>query len=125
MITTGSEVRPCLDAAARLREEGIEVRVVDMHTISPIDADEVIAAARETAAVLTVEEHNVSGGLGSAVAEVLLESGVPTRFLRAGVSDEFVLLGPPAALYAHYELDAEGVAARARRFLARDVDKSS
>ncbi len=125
IITTGSEVRPCLDAAAELREEGIEVRVVDMHTISPLDADEVVAAARETAAVLTVEEHNVTGGLGSAVAEILLESGVPTRFLRAGIPDEFVLLGPPAALYAHYELDAQGVAARARRFLARGVVESS
>jgi transketolase len=125
MIATGSEVRPCLDAAAQLREEGVEVRVVDMHTISPIDVDEVVAAARETAAVLTVEEHNVTGGLGSAVAEILLESGVATRFLRAGIPDEFVLIGPPAALYAHYELDAEGVAARARRFLARGVNESS
>jgi len=125
MITTGTQVRPCLDAAAQLGAEGIRVRVVDMHTISPIDVDEVVAAARETAAVLTVEEHNVTGGLGSAVAEVLLESGVATRFLRAGVPDEFVLLGPPAALYAHYELDAPGVAARARRFLARDMTHSS
>jgi transketolase len=89
-----------------------------MHTISPIDADEIIAAAAQTAAVMTVEEHNVTGGLGSAVAETLLESGAAVRFRRAGVPDEHVVLGPPAALYAHYQLDSGGIVARARRFLA-------
>jgi transketolase len=119
LITTGSQVRPCLDAAALLAEQdGLAVRVVDMHTISPINADEAIAAASETAAVMTVEEHNVTGGLGSAVAEVLLEAGAAVPFRRHGVPDEHVVLGPPAALYAHYELDAAGIAARARRFLA-------
>jgi transketolase len=116
LITTGTEVRPCLDAAVRLRKDGIKVRVIDMHTISPIDVGEAVAAAR-TGAVMTVEEHNVTGGLGSAVAEVLLEAGVTTRFRRAGIPDQHVVLGPPAALYAHYELDAAGVEARARRFL--------
>jgi transketolase len=118
LVTHGAEVRPCIDAAEVLRAEGIGVRVVDMHTISDIDATEIFAAAKETGAVMTVEEHNVTGGLGSAVAETLLEAGVTTRFLRAGVPDEHVLLGPPAGLYAHYELDAAGVAARVRRFLA-------
>jgi transketolase len=118
LITTGAELRPCLDAAELLRQDGVGVRVVDMHTISSIDADEVIAAANETGAVMTVEEHNITGGLGSAVAEVLVEAGVGIRFLRAGIPDEFVLLGPPAGLYAHYELDANGIVARARRFLA-------
>jgi transketolase len=118
LITTGSQVRPCLDAAALLAEDGLAVRVVDMHTISPINADEAIAAAAETAAVMTVEEHNVTGGLGSAVAEVLLEAGASVPFRRHGVPDEHVVLGPPAALYAHYELDAAGIAGRARRFLA-------
>jgi transketolase len=118
LITTGSQVRPCLDAAALLAADGIAVRVVDMHTISPLDTDEAVAAATETAAVMTVEEHNVTGGLGSAVAEVLLEAGAAVPFRRAGVPDEHVVLGPPAALYAHYELDAAGIAGRARRFLA-------
>jgi len=118
LITHGAEVRPCLDAAEALGRDGIGVRVVDMHTISDIDATEVFAAAKETGAILTVEEHNITGGMGSAVAETLLEAGVMTRFLRAGVPDEHVLLGPPAGLYAHYELDAAGVEARARRFLS-------
>jgi transketolase len=118
LITTGSQVRSCIDAAGLLRAEGIAVRVVDMHTISPIDTGEVVAAATQTAAVMTVEEHNVTGGLGSAVAETLAESGITTRFRRVGVPDEHVILGPPAALYSHYELNSDGIAARARRFLA-------
>jgi transketolase len=117
LIATGTELRPCLDAAVILSLEGLAVRVVDMHTVSDIDAEEVMAAATETAAVMTVEEHNVTGGLGSAVAETLLDTGVSTRFMRVGVPDVHVVLGPPAALYAHYELDDQGIAARARRFL--------
>jgi transketolase len=116
IIACGTVVRPSLDAAERLSAEGVSVRVVDMHTLKPLDADEVRAAARETAAVLTVEEHNVIGGLGSAVAEVLVdEPRVP--FLRHGVPDAFAPVGPPAALYAHYRLDAEGIAAVARELL--------
>ncbi len=117
IIATGAEVRPSLDAAESLMAEGIAARVVDMHTISPIDRCEIEAAARETAAVMTVEEHNVTGGLGSAVAEVLIDCPrVP--FLRHGVPDEFAPIGPPAALYAHYRLDAPGIAALARELLS-------
>lgn len=118
IIACGSVVRACLDAAEALAERGIEARVIDMHTIKPLDAAAVRKAARETGAVLTVEEHNVTGGLGSAVAEVLVEAPrVP--FLRHGVPDEFVPVGPPAALYAKYKLDAAGIAGKARSFLAR------
>jgi transketolase len=116
IIATGSQVHASLAAADRLAEEGIKVRVVDMHTIKPLDTDAVRAAARETGAILTVEEHNVVGGLGSAVAEVLVEERrVPFR--RHGVMDEFSLIGPPAALYAHYRLDADGVTEVARELL--------
>ncbi|MGQ2909848.1 MAG: transketolase family protein [Aliihoeflea sp.] len=116
IIATGSQVHASLAAADRLAAEGIGVRVVDMHTIKPLDADAVRAAARETGAILTVEEHNVIGGLGSAVAEVLVEDArVPFR--RHGVMDEFSLIGPPAALYAHYRLDADGVTEVARELL--------
>jgi transketolase len=118
IVATGAQVRPSLDAAATLAAEGIEARVVDMHTIKPLDGDELRAAAAETGAVLTVEEHNVIGGLGSAAAEVLVECArVPFR--RHGVVDEYALIGPPAALYAHYRLDAPGVAQVARELLGR------
>jgi transketolase len=117
ILATGSEVRPALDAADLLADRGIAARVVDLYGIAPFDRDEVLAAARETPALLTVEEHNVTGGLGTAVAEVLADEDVATRFRRHGVPDEHVLLGPPAALYAHYRLDAPGIAAVAGEFL--------
>jgi transketolase len=116
IIATGAEVRPALDAAERLARDGISTRVVDMHTIKPLDVDEVVAAARETGAILTVEEHSVIGGLGSAVAEVLVDvDRLP--FKRHGIDDEFAPVGPPDGLYAHYKLDAEGIEVTARDLL--------
>ncbi len=117
IITTGSELWASLRAAERLAEDGVHVRVVDMHTISPLDVDEVLAAGRDTPAILTVEEHNRTGGLGSAVAETLMEHGVHPRFHRLGIPDEHVVIGPPAALYAHYQLDADGVELAMRELL--------
>jgi transketolase len=117
IIATGSEVRAALDAAETLAAEGVSARVLDMHTVKPLDIAAVRAAAAETGAILTVEEHNVIGGLGSAVAEVLVD--MPRiAFRRHGVPDEFAPVGPPAALYAHYRLDAAGVAQVARELLA-------
>jgi transketolase len=115
IITCGSQVRASLDAAAKLKEEGISVRVVDMFTIDSIDVDEVEAAA-QTGGILTVEEHNVTGGLGSAVADVLVN--MPrVKFRKHGIPDRFVEVGPPAALYSHYRLDSDGVAEVAREVL--------
>jgi transketolase len=116
IIATGSEVYPSLEAAAMLEAEGLSVRVLDMHTIKPLDVEAIRSAAGETGAILTVEEHNVIGGLGSAVAEVLVEmKRVP--FARHGIPDTYSLIGPPAALYAHYELDGAGIAKRARALI--------
>lgn len=116
-IAAGSEVRAALDAAGALEADGLTVRVVDMHTISPLDRAEIEAAARETGAIMTVEEHNITGGLGAAVAEVLVD--LPRLpFLRHGVPDCYVEVGPPAALYDKYQLDAPGITAVARKLLA-------
>ena len=120
IVATGSEVRACLDAADSLAADGIEARVVDMHTIDPLDRAEILAAASETGAVLTVEEHNVTGGLGSAVAETLADGGVGVRFRRHGVPDEHVVIGPPAALYNRYRLDAAGVELVARELIGAE-----
>jgi transketolase len=114
IIATGSEVAPSIRAAAQLSSEGIQARVVDMCTVQPLDRDEVLRAAAETGGILTVEEHNVTGGLGTAVAEVLADAGVSTRLVRLGVPDQYVEIGPPRALYAHYHLDAAGIAAATR-----------
>jgi len=118
IIATGSEVHPSLEAAGILAGEGHSVRVIDMHTIKPLDVDAVRAAATETGAILTVEEHNVIGGLGSAVAEVLVEMD-RVAFARHGIHDVYSLIGPPASLYAHYELDPAGIAKRAREVMTR------
>ncbi|GAA4560588.1 transketolase family protein [Pseudonocardia xishanensis] len=120
IIATGSEVHPALQAATELAAEGLSARVVDMWTISPLDRQAVLDAARTTGGVLTVEEANVTGGLGSAVAECLLDAGLAPRFRRHGVPDEHVPVGPPAALYAHYRLDGPGIAAVARELLTKE-----
>ena len=110
LITTGSEVHPTMAAADELSRRGIEARVVDMHTIKPLDTAEVLRAADECGAIVTIEEANRTGGLGSAVAEVLADEQRAVRFHRHGVPDEHVLIGPPAALYSHYRLDSTGIA---------------
>ena len=118
IIATGAVVRATLDAAALLAEDGIEARVLDMHTVKPLDIAALEAAARETGAILTVEEANIVGGLGGAAAEALVDlPRIPFR--RHGVPDEFAPVGPPAALYTHYRLDAAGIAAIARETLKR------
>jgi transketolase len=110
IVATGSEVAPSLQAAELLRADGYSVGVIDMFTISPLDTAAVLEAAARSAAILTVEEANVTNGLGSAVAECLLASGHPIpRFAKLGIPDEFAPVGPPAALYHHYSLDAEGI----------------
>ena len=117
ILTTGLPLRAALEAADMLAvKDGLSVRVVDMHTVKPIDVEAVIAAAA-TGVVLTVEEHNIIGGLGSAVAEVLAEAGTHCRFCRHGLPDEYALIGPPLALYAHYGLDAVGIARALRQLV--------
>lgn len=116
LIATGSSVHPTLEAAEQLREAGLSVGVLDMHTIKPLDRGAVLEAAR-SGRIMTVEEHNVLGGLGGAVAEVLAEAGAPAKLHRHGIQDEYSLVGPPTHLYKHYELDADGIARVAQRFV--------
>jgi transketolase len=119
IIATGSAVHPALTAAGLLRAEGQSVGVVDMHTVKPLDTAAVLAAARRSRVLMSVEEHTVLGGLGGAVAEVLTEHGAAVPLHRHGFRDEYSLIGPPTHLYAHYRLDADGIAAEARGALAR------
>ncbi|WP_313387980.1 transketolase family protein [Achromobacter aegrifaciens] len=117
IIACGITVHAALAAAEQLRGEGLSVGVIDMPTIKPLDRDAVLAAAGKSRVLMTVEEHNVLGGLGSAVAEVLADAGTGTRLLRHGIYDEYSLIAPPTTLYAHYKLDADGIADVARATL--------
>lgn len=116
LLATGSTVAPAVAAADLLARDGISARVIDVYSLSPLDEETIRAAAEETGVVLAVEEHNVTGGLGSAVAEVLA-GGPPVTFVRHGIPDEHVPIGPPTALYAHYRLDADGIAGVSRELL--------
>ncbi|WP_419340784.1 transketolase family protein [Achromobacter sp. PD1] len=117
IVACGITVHAALAAAEQLRGEGLSVGVIDMPTIKPLDRDAVLAAAGKSRVLMTVEEHNVLGGLGSAVAEVLADAGTGTRLRRHGIYDEYSLIAPPTTLYAHYKLDADGIADVARATL--------
>ena len=108
ILATGLEVGESLAAAEKLEAEGVSVRVINIHTIKPIDKDIVIKASKETKKLFTVEEHSIIGGLGSAVAEVLAEEN-PSPLYRIGVRDTFGESGPAVELLHKYKLDAEGI----------------
>nr|WP_148315466.1 transketolase family protein [Clostridium culturomicium] len=108
IIATGVMVEAALEAFNVLAEEGIKVRVVNMHTIKPIDEEAIISAARETGLIITAEEHSIIGGLGSAVAEVVT-GNCPVPVLRVGIKDVFGESGKPAELLKAYGLTAEDI----------------
>lgn len=108
IIATGLEVSESLEAAKLLEADGISAEVINIHTIKPLDAELVVAAAKKTGKVVTVEEHSIIGGLGGAVAEVLAERA-PTKMLRIGVNDTFGESGPAKALIEKYGLDAKSI----------------
>lgn len=110
IIACGLMVGEAMKAAAELEKKGISARVVDMFTVKPIDAEMVRKCAKETGAIVTAENHNVIGGLGDAVGAVLLENGVPVKFKKVGVNDEFGSVGPQDYLQKFYGLTADKVA---------------
>ena len=115
LIATGLMVSKTLEAAEVLAAEGINVRVVNIHTIKPIDKNIIIESAQKTQRIITIEEHNVIGGLGSAVAEVLAEN-YPTKMKFIGVKDKFGRSGKPADLMKAYGLTPEDIVAETREF---------
>jgi transketolase len=110
IVATGSMVLPSLGASELLGSRGISAGVLDMHTVKPLDVAAIRAAAERAPLMVTVEEHNRLGGLGSAVAEAVTEIDSEIVLRRHGIDDEFSLIGPPTHLYEHYRLDAGGIA---------------
>lgn len=120
IIACGALVGPAMEVAETLASEGIDVRVINMASIKPLDVDAVAKAAKETGAIVTAEEHNIYGGLGAAVAEAVTET-VPVPVERVGVKDTFGESGTPKELMAKYGLSAEYIVAAVRKVLERKL----
>ena len=119
IFACGMMVSEALAAADILADAGISAAVADVHTIKPLDKDFVLEQANKCGAALSVEEHTVLGGLGSAIAETLAEAGLGLPFRRLGLMDQFGQSGKPAELLKHYGLDGASIAAKAKEVLAK------
>ncbi len=115
LVATGLMVSEALEAAKQLENHGVSCEVINIHTIKPLDEALILASAKKTGAVVTVEEHSTIGGLGSAVADTLSEQ-LPTKLLKIGVRDVFGESGPAVELLHKYGLDAEGIATKVADF---------
>lgn len=116
IVATGAMVSNSLEAAERLAADGIEAKVINIHTIKPLDKELVVAAAKETGKVVTVEEHSVIGGLGSAVCDTLAQKA-PTQVMKIGMNDTFGESGSAVELLKKYKLDAESIYEKIKNFV--------
>jgi transketolase len=124
LICCGVTVLQAAEAARVLKDEdGLSVRVLNIHTIKPIDQAAILKAVVDTRRIITLEEHTVIGGLGSAVADVIAASGKGCAFEKVGLQDEFSLVGYPEDLYAHYKLDTSGIIEKVREVMGRDFEE--
>lgn len=124
IIACGSCVYQAVEAAKILNSvDGIKARVLNMHTIKLIDREAVLKAVHETRRIITVEDHNVIGGLGSAVAEVMAESGKACAFKKLGIPDVFSIIGLHEDLMACYKIDTNGILEGVRELMGRDFEE--
>jgi transketolase len=110
IIATGETVYPALQSAEKLAQQGINATVVSMHTIKPLDKELILQLAKDTAAILTVEEHSINGGLGEACASLLLQNKYNKPFKIMGIHDEYTVTGSQTEIFDHYGLSADGIA---------------
>jgi transketolase len=118
-IGTGETVVHCLLAAEKLAEEGLNCRVMSMHTLKPLDESAIVNAGRQCRAVITAEEHSIHGGLGEAAAAVLIQAGVSVPMKIVGIPDEDTVTGAQADIFRHYGLTMEGLTQTAKQLLAQ------
>ncbi|MDU6340452.1 MAG: transketolase C-terminal domain-containing protein [Clostridium sp.] len=119
IIAIGEMVKVALDAAKVLEEEGIKARVINMHTVKPLDEEIIIKAARETKGIITLEEHSINSGFGSMVAKIVSEN-CPRKMKIMGIPDEVTIAGNSKELFNHYGLTPENVANEARRLFSNE-----
>jgi transketolase len=120
ILSTGGVSYAALEAAKRLESKGIETVLVHIATVKPLDEEAILAVAKRVEHVITVEEHQVAGGFGSAVAELLSEQQ-PVSITRLGVHDQFGQSGEPQELLAHYGIDADAIEQAAEACLTKPV----
>jgi len=108
VFATGVAVAESLKAQEELEKEGINIRVIDVHTIKPIDREMIIKCAKETKKIITIEDHSVIGGLGSSICEVLAEE-YPTKVMRMGMKDRFGKSGKAEQLLKYFKIDSEAI----------------
>lgn len=124
IIATGITVLQASEAAKILKEtDKLSIRVLNMHTIKPLDEEAVLKAVVETRRIITFEDHNIHGGLGSAVADVIAKSGKGCAFEKVGIPDCFCIVGYPEDLYAHYGLDSNSIVDKIREIMGRDFEE--
>ncbi len=124
IICCGVTVLQAMEAARSLEEnDDLSVQVLNMHTIKPLDEEAVMEAVVNTRRIVTFEEHNVLGGLGSAVADVIAASGKGCAFAKVGIPDCYCLVGYPEDLYTHYKLDTDGIIDTVREIMGRDFEQ--
>ena len=123
IITCGIGVLQASEAVRMLQEDGLSIRILNMHTIKPIDTEAIMKAVTDTRRIITVEEHNTLGGLGSAVADVIAESGKGCAFRKLGLPDIYSEVGYPEDLYAYYKLNADGIAETIREVMKLEFEE--
>lgn len=116
IIATGETVKPAVDASKKLEERGIGCRVISMHTIKPLDEEIIIKAAKETKAIITIEEHSIYGGLGAAVSEVICQNS-PTKMKIIGIADEAPVTGNSKEVFNYYGLTCDNLVKVAQEIL--------
>lgn len=120
IIACGTPLQNAIEAVRQLeKEDGLKVRLINMHTIKPLDNAAVLSALEECGKIITLEDHNTIGGLGDAVASVVAGSGKACKFQKVGIPDEFSMLGMPDDILAHYKMDSAGIVKVAREFLSK------
>jgi transketolase len=123
LIACGVGVLQSMRAAEVLDKQGLSVRVINMHTIKPIDRDAILKAVKETRKIITVEDHSIMGGLGSAVGEIITESGKACAFKRLGVPDCYSIVGYPEDLYHYYKFDADGIVETVSELMRLEIEE--